>query len=97
MQRATKAELQMLRELVWFWGTRDTCEFCKKPLIKTPYDLTFGHRRHPPIVAKLTIHHRNRNREDNSIYNTTSCHQACHRNYHANLRRTSDPPDSPDS
>jgi hypothetical protein len=87
MQRQTKAELQMLREFGWLLLPRIPCHFCRQPLI-TRIPMTFGHRRHPPVTANLTVHHDDRNRENNETDNLKPCHAVCHRQYHANLRRT---------
>jgi len=92
MQKQTKAELQMLREMAYLLLPDIACFFCKKPLIERPPDITFGHRRHPPVKVKLTAHHRNHNREDNYRYNVQPCHQVCHQLYHANDRRKLDAP-----
>jgi len=93
MQKATKSELQMLREMVWHFGEITLCEFCHRPLLHIPPGMTFGHRRHPPIDTKLTIHHRDRNRDNNQASNRVPAHRSCHIQYHANLRRTSSEPD----
>jgi hypothetical protein len=97
MQRGTKAELQMLRELAWLIFPAIACPFCHKPLLVRHLDMTYGHRRHPPVTTKLTVHHRDHNRENNNPGlivgggNLAPCHRQCHINYHANLRRKDDP------
>lgn len=96
MQRGTKSELQMLREFAWLHMPNRLCMFCKRPLIYRPLGMTFGHRRHPPIDVKYTVHHEDHNRENNLDGNLKDSHQRCHQQYHANLRRTNDPPDTPD-
>ena len=94
MQRGTKAELQMLREFYWLCLPTFDCYFCHQPMLMRPPNMTFGHRRHPPATVELTVHHDNRNREDNRFpENLKVAHPLCHRRYHANLRRTHDPAD----
>ncbi len=96
MQRGTKSELQMLREFTWLCLSRFDCYFCHQPMLTRPFDMTFGHRRHPPIPVEFTVHHDDRNRANNQDINLKVCHPNCHRRYHANLRRTNDPVDPPD-
>jgi hypothetical protein len=92
MQRATKAEFQMLREIAWFYLPITPCYFCKNMLIHEPPEgSTFGHRRHPSIDGKITFHHKDHNRNNNKRENLAPSHSSCHRQYHANLRRTSEP------
>lgn len=86
MLRATKSELQMLREIGWLLLPTLPCYFCHKALVNR-IQMTFGHRRHPPITVKLTVHHEDRDRDNNSDVNLHLCHSKCHRDYHANLRR----------
>ena len=98
MQRATKAEFQMLREVAWFFLPITECYFCHKPLINEPLEgSTFGHRRHPSIEGKLTFHHKDHNRNHNKRENLAPAHSDCHRRYHANLRRINDPTELADS
>ena len=112
MQRGTKAELQMLRELGWFILPHLECCFCHHPIMSGPQGaMTFGHRRHPPITeTKFTIHHENRDRTDNTrsgmyanpegfhqmLGNVKIAHKRCHVAYHANHRRVNEP-NEPDS
>lgn len=93
MRADVKAELQMLRELVWFLvgvphplNGKTVCYFCHKPLLDLPSDVTFGHRRHNKIDVKITLHHEDLNRENNSWSNLYLCHDSCHRSYHNKLR-----------
>lgn len=82
MRKATESELKMLREFGHhFLGELD-CWFCQNPLLEV-VSKTFGHRAHPPITAKLTIHHENENHDDNRPSNRKPCHQSCHKTYHA--------------
>jgi hypothetical protein len=98
MRPATKAEFQMLREVAWFFLPVTKCFFCPKMLIDEPPEgSTFGHRRHPSIEGKITFHHKDRDRNHNERENLAPAHSDCHRRYHANLRRTDDPRDTPDS
>ena len=102
MQRGTKAELQMLREAAWLIFPNLTCRFCNRSLFHRPNDMTFGHRRHQPVTMKLTVHHEDHNRENNNPGiipnggNLRLVHSSCHRQYHANLRRTNEPADPSD-
>lgn len=99
MRADVKAELQMLRELVWFAygieltnnteagkGINKFCYFCHEPLLILPSDITFGHRRHPRVGVDLTLHHIDENRENNAKENLASCHDSCHRRWHAAKR-----------
>ena|ERR1700675_2909826 len=97
MQRGTKSELQMLREFWWLRAPNMCCFFCHEALDYNRGEMTFGHRRHPPVEAKFTVHHENHNRENNLFDNLKVCHTQCHRRYHANLRRTHEPDDVVDS
>ena len=76
------AEKQMLREIVWFLGPQVQCYFCDRVLFTRPPGMSFGHRRHRKIVAKLTIHHKNENREDNTEGNLVLAHTRCHKEFH---------------
>lgn len=99
MRADTKAELQMLRELVWFaYGVDPTsaetnaldpmlsCYFCHEFLLIRPGGMTFGHRRHPKIDVDITIHHIDENRENNNPSNLADCHSSCHKSYHNKKR-----------
>lgn len=86
MNRSTKSELQMLREVAWFMLHQTRCFFCKDPITKLPPDLTFGHRRHPPFNTEVTLHHLDENRQNNSPSNLAWAHTSCHRSYHAKQR-----------
>lgn len=86
MQRSTKSELQMLREVSWLLCPRLMCEFCHRPLLVRPQGMTFGHRRHPSVSIKLSTHHRDRNRENNFDENLGLVHRKCHEAYHASQR-----------
>ena len=85
MQKSTKSERQMLREIVWLWGSQHLCFFCNKPLLLREQGMTFGHRRHGPITAKLTVHHKDHNRENNKDENLALAHTICHKRYHAEV------------
>jgi hypothetical protein len=90
MRRSTKAELRMLREIGWHFGTIKKCYFCKKPLLEssTPgaTDLKFGERSFPPIKTKLAIHHQNEDHNDNRPKNRKPAHSKCHRKYHIKIQ-----------
>jgi len=85
MRSSTKSELQMLRELAWYFLPQTRCDLCNRLIILAirKGGLTFGHRRHPPITMKVTVHHINRNRQDNRFENLALVHTICHRRYHA--------------
>lgn len=86
---AYNAELQMLREIVWLLlghpSNNRLCIFCGKRLL-TSSGMTYGHRRHPKITEKLTIHHVDETRSNNAMYNLTIVHTTCHKTYHAAQR-----------
>lgn len=94
MQARIKAELQMLREFFWLHAPQIPCEFCGEPLVLLPEGMTFGHRRHPPIEVSITVHHNDRNRENNTRENLKDSHSLCHKLFHAkerqNAAKTSD-------
>lgn len=99
MQKGTKSELQMLREVGWLVLAHLKCRFCKNHLLERPANMTFGHRRHPPITVKLSVHHIKHDRDKNkttAIFaeeiqgDVTLVHKSCHERFHANLRRTSE-------
>jgi hypothetical protein len=79
------AELQMLREFAWFYLPRLTCYFCQKPLSILGLGMSFGHRRHPKVKVKITLHHIDGDRKNNSYANLTWAHSACHKRYHKQL------------
>jgi len=86
---AYDAEKQMLRELAWFLLPQLPCFFCNKPLAgpltRAEFDtghITFGHRRHGRVGVKITIHHKDENRDNNKPENLTLCHRGCHEKYH---------------
>ena len=85
---AYDAEKQKLREFA-YWAMRFfRCEFCKKPMLDldTAQRQGYGHRRHTSFVTLFTIHHRDENRENNSIANTPIAHPECHKRYHNQKR-----------
>src|SRR5882724_1105396 len=66
MSSNSKSELQMLRELAWFLLPHLECRFCHEPIMRHPQGaMTFGHRHHPPVETRFSIHHENRDRFDN--------------------------------
>ena len=80
------AEKQMLREIVWFllgMNPDQRCCFCGKPLlVAINMNRTFGHRRHTSVPIKLTLHHRDENRDNNAPANLNIVHRACHKRHH---------------
>lgn len=87
MQKATKSERQLLREACWLLFARHICEFCGRLLNQRHPNMTFGHRRHPPLLVKLTVHHRDHDRENNADDNLALVHSVCHKHYHAEVNR----------
>jgi hypothetical protein len=85
MRSQTKSELQQLREIAWFLLPMEVCYFCKERLITRPSDMTFGHRRHGPILVKISVHHKDHNRTNNIQYNLRLAHKRCHQAYHAEV------------
>jgi len=90
MRADTKAELQMLREIAWFYLHDKKCYFCNGYLIDSPKriglpieGLTFGHRHHQRFPQDITLHHIDENRENNKPDNVVLCHDSCHRSHHA--------------
>lgn len=81
MNSSTKSELQMLRELTRHYTEGQVCYFCHRPLLPVE-ELTFGHRRHSPVTTRLTIHHQDENRENNTRANRKVCHTSCHKSFH---------------
>lgn len=92
----------MLRELLWYLlGIGDgitspdalRCKFCGAHLLRaTGVNRTFGHRRHTSISRKLTLHHKDENRDNNSWDNLELCHRACHKKHHNESRSESRSP-----
>jgi alpha-beta hydrolase superfamily lysophospholipase len=82
----TKAELQMLREYFWRTAPEILCRFCLKPLAELPHGITFGHRRHPPVDVDITMHHEDRDRENNQLVNIKPSHTRCHKTFHGQER-----------
>lgn len=87
MHRTTKSELQMLREVGWLLLPQLACCFCGRPLSYRPLDMTFGHRRHGPVLVKLSVHHKDHVREHNSNDNLALAHKVCHIKYHARVNK----------
>lgn len=85
MRRSSKAELQMLREYAWLTMPLEVCYFCKGRLITRDSTISFGHRRHGPILVKITVHHKDHNRENNTQDNLRLAHKKCHQKYHAEV------------
>jgi hypothetical protein len=81
---AYNAELQMLREFAHFYLPRLLCYFCQKPLMEKQVE-TFGHRRHPKVRARITLHHIDEDRQHNDWINLSWAHSACHRRFHKQL------------
>jgi hypothetical protein len=79
------AELQMLREFFWFHGPNTLCVFCNKPLCERPPNMSFGHRRHPKVRVRITLHHNDEDRTNNADINLSDAHSACHRAFHKTL------------
>lgn len=85
MRKDTRSELQMLRELTWLMLTQyeATCMLCHEPLLLRPNGMTFGHRRHPKIPVRFTVHHVDHDRTNNQLSNLAIVHSGCHKKYHA--------------
>lgn len=90
MRADTKSELQMLREVAWFYLHDKKCCFCNGYLIDSPKrlgsapdGLTFGHRHHQRFPQNITFHHLDENRDNNKPENIVPCHDSCHRSHHA--------------
>jgi len=93
MRSDTKSELQMLREVAWFFLHNRVCYFCQCYLIDSPKrmgvlveGLTFGHRHHQRFPQDITLHHIDENRENNKPENLAWCHDSCHRSHHTRKR-----------
>jgi hypothetical protein len=85
VRRSSKAELQMLREYAWLMLPTEVCYFCKGRLLTRDSTMTFGHRRHGPILVKVSVHHRDHNRANNTQDNLRLAHKSCHQKYHAEV------------
>ena len=95
MRADTKAELQQLREVAWFYLHNKKCYFCQGYLIDSPKrlgspieGLTFGHRHHTRFPQDITFHHIDENRDNNKPENVVPCHDSCHRSHHTRKRST---------
>jgi hypothetical protein len=80
----------MLREF-FFWQVYQElpyCYFCEEPIIALK-DIpeTFGHRRHPSVKIKFTIHHEDGNRDNNHWTNLKISHARCHKKFHMQERQ----------
>jgi hypothetical protein len=78
-------ELQLLRELAHYVLPQLNCCFCSQPLMsRTEAESQgFGHRRHKALKLKITFHHLDENRSNNSITeNIRPSHPLCHRRHH---------------
>ena len=89
MQRATKSELQALREIAWFFLSSERCYFCREFFIdpKEFEEQGFGHKRHSRIPVRVTAHHKDHDRKNNTHHNAGWSHPKCHRRYHAEERK----------
>lgn len=90
MRADVKSELQMLRELCWWFLPQLNCCFCGEPLLVRPAGMTFGHRRHPKVDVKLTLHHREEDRSKNAFMDVSPCHSPHHKGFHASKRGKSE-------
>jgi hypothetical protein len=86
MRSSTKSELQMLREICHFLLPQYQCYFCQLSLIMRSEE-KFGHRSHGPILARLSVHHIDENRDNNSFDNLVLAHRRCHKAW-SNRRRS---------
>ena len=89
MQKRTRSELQMLREIAWLLLPDRHCTFCGKLLLATdnPRNKQFGNRRHGPVPVELTTHHEDYNRDNNDWENLALVHTNCHKVHHAARRK----------
>lgn len=76
----------MLREMIWYFGSKVKCYFCKKKLLTLPKGAQFGARDHSPVKERLALHHKNEDRELNDPKDVKPCHSTCHKRYHAKKR-----------
>jgi hypothetical protein len=82
MQRRTRSELQMLREIVWLLvgKHRLPCFFCQLALLELPPRTPFGRGYHSAITTKMCVHHIDEER-------LALAHSSCHRSFHMKQRR----------
>lgn len=89
MRRSFLSEVRMLREIAWFFLRHRKCAICKQRFI--PEDeavlIKFGHRKHPPIKIRVTVHHDDEDRENNTDKNLKWVHRSCHKGHHLNDAR----------
>ena len=97
MRLSSRRELYKLRELVHFLlaGAGATvrqigsgkllCFFCLKELDDYADFDQHGNAVGPKFLAKITVHHRNDDHEDNRMDNKALCHTSCHKSYHRKL------------
>ena len=89
MRKGLATEIRMLREIAWFFLRNKKCVFCKKRFI--PEDeavqIKFGHRKHPPLKIRVTAHHDDEDRENNTDKNIKWAHRSCHKTHHLNDAR----------
>jgi hypothetical protein len=78
---AYDAEKQMLREFFWLHAPDIKCRFCNEPLCAESANMTFGHRRHPKVSVKVTVHHEDEDRANNRRSNLKDAHRACHQRH----------------
>lgn len=86
MRKSTRRELRKLRELVHLLLAAKRCCFCRKPLVEVE-DGWQGSGDGPQLAAKVTIHHKNGDHDDNRPSNHALCHQTCHKSHHMKITR----------
>jgi len=88
MRNDTRAELRMLRQLVWHAIEGKVCRFCGNALAPD-WEIAYGHGDAPEMPVELTLHHIDENPNNNAPANREICHRACHKAHHMSAQRRS--------
>lgn len=102
MSKSKRSEIRMLREFAHFFFPHIPCFFCGKPLLDEAVEkFGRGPGRYKPISTKITLHHDDEDKSNNSYKmecsksgqvtftlsgNLKPCHRACHKRHHAQER-----------
>jgi 5-methylcytosine-specific restriction endonuclease McrA len=81
MSNRVRRELRKLREICLALMADQTCYFCRKALVAASGRC--GNADGPKLTAKLTVHHKDGDHDNDVPSNRALAHRACHKAFHA--------------